>query len=58
MPEAYKPQEIEPKWQLKWEADGLHKAVIDRNKPRFFALTSSPIQRRHPYWSLVRYGAQ
>ena len=42
MPEAYKPQEIEPKWQQTWEADGLYKAVIDHEKPKFYALTMLP----------------
>jgi leucyl-tRNA synthetase len=42
MPQAYKPQEIEPKWQKKWEDDGLHRAVIDHEKPKFYALTMLP----------------
>jgi leucyl-tRNA synthetase len=42
MPEAYKPQEIEPKWQQTWEQDGLYRAVIDHDKPKFYALTMLP----------------
>jgi len=42
MPELYNPQEIEPKWQKQWEADDLYKAVIDYNKPKFYALTMLP----------------
>ncbi|HHE71264.1 MAG TPA: leucine--tRNA ligase, partial [Chloroflexi bacterium] len=42
MAEAYKPQEIEPKWQQKWEADKLYKAVIDHSRPKFYALTMLP----------------
>ncbi len=42
MPEPYRPQEIEPKWQKTWEDDELYKAVIDREKPKFYALTMLP----------------
>jgi leucyl-tRNA synthetase len=42
MPEYYDPQEIEAKWQKRWEAEGLYKAVIDRSKPKFYALTMLP----------------
>jgi leucyl-tRNA synthetase len=38
----YKPEEIEPKWQKKWEADGLYHANIDHQKPKFYALTMLP----------------
>ena len=41
MPE-YNPQEIEPRWQKKWEDDKLYKAVIDHDKPKFYALTMLP----------------
>jgi len=42
MAEAYKPQEIESKWQQKWEEDKLYKAVIDHSRPKFYALTMLP----------------
>jgi leucyl-tRNA synthetase len=42
MPEAYKPQEIEPKWQQTWEEDGLYRAVIEHDQPKFYALTMLP----------------
>jgi len=42
MPEPYQPQVIESKWQQTWEADELHKAVIDADKPKFYALTMLP----------------
>jgi leucyl-tRNA synthetase len=42
MNENYLPQEIEPKWQAKWEADGLYHADIDENRPKFYALTMLP----------------
>ncbi len=38
----YKPEEIEPKWQKKWEADGLYHADIDPDKEKFYALTMLP----------------
>lgn len=42
MADKYIPQEIEPKWQARWEADGLHRAVIDESKPKFYYLTMLP----------------
>ena len=38
----YKPQEIESKWQKKWEADGLYQADINQAKQKFYALTMLP----------------
>ncbi len=42
MPNPYNPQEIEPKWQARWEANGLYRSVIDHSKPKFYALTMLP----------------
>ena len=39
---TYKPEEIEPKWQKRWDADGLYHADIDPDKPKFYALTMLP----------------
>ncbi len=39
---VYKPEEIEPKWQAKWEADGLYHADIDQSRPKHYALTMLP----------------
>lgn len=39
---TYNPQEIEPKWQAKWEADGLYHADIDPSRPKHYALTMLP----------------
>ncbi|MGC9356563.1 MAG: leucine--tRNA ligase [Anaerolineae bacterium] len=39
---SYKPQEIEPKWQKKWEEDQLYRAVVDEETPKFYALTMLP----------------
>lgn len=38
----YDPAEIEPKWQQKWEEDGLYHADIDYTRPKFYALTMLP----------------
>ncbi len=42
MTKAYNPKEIEPKWQAKWEADGLYHADIDESRPKHYALTMLP----------------
>jgi leucyl-tRNA synthetase len=38
----YIPTEIEPKWQARWEADGLYHSDIDPKKPKHYALTMLP----------------
>lgn len=38
----YNPAEIEPKWQKKWDEDGLYHADIDPTKPKHYALTMLP----------------
>jgi leucyl-tRNA synthetase len=38
----YIPSEIEPKWQARWEADGLYRSDIDHSKPKYYALTMLP----------------
>jgi len=38
----YNPVEIEPKWQAKWEKDGLYQADIDSSRPKHYALTMLP----------------
>jgi leucyl-tRNA synthetase len=42
MADQYVPQEIEPKWQRKWEEDGLYRSLIDPDKPKHYALTMLP----------------
>ncbi len=42
MTETYVPQQIERKWQGKWEDDGLYRAVIDHSRPKHYALTMLP----------------
>ena len=40
--DRYIPQTIEAKWQRRWEEDKLHHAVIDKSKPKHYALTMLP----------------
>ncbi len=40
--DPYRPQDIEPKWQQRWEEDTLYQAVVDHDKPKFYALTMLP----------------
>jgi leucyl-tRNA synthetase len=42
MNDKWIPQEIEPTWQRKWEADGLHQAEIDPSRPKYYAMTMYP----------------
>jgi leucyl-tRNA synthetase len=42
MTRPYEPQKIEKKWQEKWEADKLYRAVIDHSRPKHYALTMLP----------------
>jgi len=39
---SFKPQEMEPRWQRKWEADKLYRSVIDSSRPKHYALTMLP----------------
>jgi len=39
---SYNPAEIEPRWQARWEADGLYHADIDPSRPKHYALTMLP----------------
>ena len=39
--ERYRPQEIEKKWQARWEADGLYHTNLEADR-RFYLLTMLP----------------
>ena len=39
---SFNPQEMEPRWQKKWEDDKLYRSVIDESKPKHYALTMLP----------------
>ncbi|MCZ7552753.1 MAG: leucine--tRNA ligase [Anaerolineae bacterium UTCFX2] len=38
----YDHKEIEPRWQKRWEQDGLYEANIDPQRPKYYALTMLP----------------
>jgi leucyl-tRNA synthetase len=38
----YNPSEIEPKWQAKWEKDGIYLSYVDYSTPKHYALTMLP----------------
>jgi leucyl-tRNA synthetase len=40
--QVYNPSDIEPKWQAKWEADGLYHSDIDEQRTKHYALTMLP----------------
>ena len=42
MSDKWIPQEIEPRWQKKWEDDGLYRAEIERSRPKHYAMTMYP----------------
>ena len=51
---AYNPAEIEPRWQEKWEDDGLYQADIDHNKEEILCHDDAALSlRRSAYRSLV-----
>ena len=39
---SFNPQEMEARWQKKWEADKLYRSVIDESRPKHYALTMLP----------------
>lgn len=38
----YNPKDLEPKWQKKWEADGIYRASDDMSKPKRYVLEYFP----------------
>jgi len=42
MSEKYNPQVIEPKWQQQWEEDTMYRAMINPDKPKYYAMTMYP----------------
>ena len=42
MADRYIPQEIEPKWQARWEADALYKAGPADSRPKYYILDFYP----------------
>ncbi len=42
MTDKYIPQQIEPRWQQRWEEDGLYRTVEDPTRPKYYLLTMLP----------------
>ena len=40
---VYKPTKIEPKWQAKWETDGLYHAIIDHSHSKILCLNHASV---------------
>lgn len=42
MSDEYRPQDIEKKWQRRWEETGLYRSVVDPDRKKYYALTMLP----------------
>jgi leucyl-tRNA synthetase len=42
MADPYVPQEIEPRWQARWQEDQLYRSVVADDRPKHYALTMLP----------------
>ncbi|MDP2936159.1 MAG: leucine--tRNA ligase [Dehalococcoidia bacterium] len=42
MTSRYKPQELEQKWQARWETSGLYRVTEESRNPKFYSLTMFP----------------
>ncbi|MBD3241431.1 MAG: leucine--tRNA ligase [Chitinivibrionales bacterium] len=41
-PSSYDPATVEPKWQQRWEQEGVFRAVDDTTKPKYYVLIEFP----------------
>jgi leucyl-tRNA synthetase len=42
MSQVYNSEEIEARWQKRWEGDGLYRATVEPGRPKYYALTMLP----------------
>ena len=50
--DKYSPQEIEKKWQDKWEANKVYKTEMDAKRPKYYALEMFHIHRAICIWGM------
>ena len=43
----YIPQEIESRWQQRWDEDQLYRALVDHSKEKYYSLTMLPLSLIH-----------